>query len=192
MTLEVLPCCPKWTVLSPKRPSWTPLPYEGCINVYAKSLLSLEHLGIAMLRFEKEATIHEHPADMEIDVICLEGAGFTSVSGKQAPLKAGERVRWPAGQPHRLWTTDSEMITLMVEHPKSTEPEWEYADSSMITVHKYDPAKQELDVVFNRKSTYRYFDVPLELIEKFRTADSKGRFLQQEIIDKFEYKKLEQ
>lgn len=107
MTLEVLPV---------KRPSWTPLPFEGCINVSAKSLLSLPHLSIAMLRFAKEGTIHEHPADMDVDVICLEGAGFTSVGGEQSAIKAGERVRWPAGQPHRLWTTDSEMITLMVEH----------------------------------------------------------------------------
>ena len=69
-----------------------------------------------MLRFRKNATIHEHPADIEIDVICLEGEGFTSVSGERAPFHAGQRVRWPAGQPHRLWTEETEMITLMVEH----------------------------------------------------------------------------
>lgn len=109
MTLEVLVV---------KRPSWSPLPYDGCVNVYAKSLLSLDHLGIAMLRFEPQGTIHEHPASFDVDVICLEGAGFTSVSGEQAAIQAGERVRWPAGEPHRLWTTDSKMITLMVEHVK--------------------------------------------------------------------------
>lgn len=107
MTLEVKPV---------KRPQWTPLPYDGCVNVYAKSLLTLDHLAIAMLRFEQNGTIHEHPADIDIDVICLEGAGFTSVGDEQAAIKAGERVHWPAGQPHRLWTTVNEMITLMVEH----------------------------------------------------------------------------
>ena len=107
MTLEVLPV---------KRPSWTPLPFEGCVNVSAKALLSLPHLSIAMLRFDKQATIHEHAAEIDIDVICLGGSGFTSVGKEQSPIFEGERVRWPAGKPHRLWTTDDEMLTLRVEH----------------------------------------------------------------------------
>jgi quercetin dioxygenase-like cupin family protein len=109
MPLEILPV---------KRPDWTPLPYEGCEGVYAKSLLSLDHLGIAMLKFEPNATIHKHDAPFDIDVICLEGAGFTSVDGEQAPIQAGERVRWPVGKMHRLWTKDGKMVTLMVEHGK--------------------------------------------------------------------------
>ncbi|WP_420642615.1 hypothetical protein [Candidatus Leptofilum sp.] len=111
MTLEVLPV---------KRPSWTPLTHDGCINVDVKSLLKLEHLALAMLRFDKNATIHEHPADFDVDVICLGGSGFTSVGKEQSPIYEGERVRWPAGKPHRLWTTDDEMLTLMVEHIQST------------------------------------------------------------------------
>lgn len=102
-----------------KRPNWTPLPYEGCYHVEAKSLLSLAHLGIAMLRFGRHGTIHEHAADIDIDVICLEGEGFTSVGYAQAAIHAGERVRWSAGLPHRLWTEESEMVTLMVEHTKT-------------------------------------------------------------------------
>jgi quercetin dioxygenase-like cupin family protein len=98
------------------RPTWTPLPFEGCYGVEGKVLLRLEHLHIAMLRFGPQATIHEHPADIDVDVICLEGQGMTSVSGQQSALHAGEQVRWPAGLPHRLWTENSEMITLMVEH----------------------------------------------------------------------------
>ena len=181
MPLEVLPV---------KRPSWTPLSQEGCINVDVKSLLKLDHLALAMLRFDKNATIHEHPADMDIDVICLEGAGFTSVSGEQAPIKAGERVRWPAGQPHRLWTTDSEMITLMVEHTKTAVPIWEDVDSSMISAFKYDPAKKELDVMFTRTGRYRYFDVPLDVVEELRQSDSKGSYMRYVIINEFEYEKL--
>lgn len=49
-------------------------------------------------------------------MICLEGAGYTSVGGLAAPLQAGQRVRWPGGLPHRLWTAESTMLTLMVEH----------------------------------------------------------------------------
>ncbi len=106
-------------VQSIPRPSWTPLPYEGCYGVEGKALLSLDHLGIAMLRFGPNASIHEHPAEIEIDVICLEGEGMTSVGSEKAPLRAGERVRWPAGAPHRLWTEGHEMLTLMVEHSQS-------------------------------------------------------------------------
>jgi hypothetical protein len=41
---------------------------------------------------------------------------MTSVGDEQAPIHAGERVHWPAEVPHRLWTGDSEMVTLMIEH----------------------------------------------------------------------------
>jgi hypothetical protein len=33
-----------------------------------------------------------------------------------ASLSAGESVRWPPDQPHRLWTDASTMTTLTVEH----------------------------------------------------------------------------
>jgi hypothetical protein len=45
-----------------------------------------------------------------------------SVDGSPAPIAAGETVRWPAGRPHRLWTEDSMMVTLMVEHPIEKAP----------------------------------------------------------------------
>ena len=98
------------------RPSWEPLPREGCQGVDVKVLLKLDHLVLAMLRFHPAGTIDEHSAPFDVDVICLEGLGMTSVGGEQAPLHAGERVRWPAHAPHRLWTEASEMVTLMVEH----------------------------------------------------------------------------
>jgi quercetin dioxygenase-like cupin family protein len=98
------------------RAEWSPLPYAGCHNVEGKVLLRLPHLSLALLRFGAGGTIHEHPADHAIDVICLEGRGITSVGGVAAELLASQQVRWPAGVAHRLWTEDSEMITLMVEH----------------------------------------------------------------------------
>lgn len=98
------------------RPDWTPLPHAGCVGVESKVLPRFERFSLAMLRFPSGGTIHEHPAGFDIDVICLEGSGFTSVAGEAAEIHAGERVRWPAEQPHRLWTTGSPMVTLMVEH----------------------------------------------------------------------------
>jgi len=104
------------TVQAFNRPDWTPLPYEGCIRVEAKGLVQQEKFSIAMLRFQPNATIHRHPADIIIDVFCLEGEGITSVGNENARIHAGEWVRWPAGEPHQLWTEKSMMVTLMIEH----------------------------------------------------------------------------
>jgi len=48
-------------------------------------------------------------------VFCLEGSGWTSVADESAQLRAGERVLWPAGVRHRLWTEATTMTTLMCE-----------------------------------------------------------------------------
>lgn len=185
MALEVLPA---------KQTDWKLLPDEGCVNVRYKPLLKQEHLALAMLYFDKKATIHEHTADFDIDVICLEGSGFTSVGKEQAPLFAGDQVRWPAGKLHRLWTTDSEMITLMVEHigsvsKKDSALKWEDVDSSMIAAFKYHPDTQTLEVMFHRTGIYSYFDVPPEVVAELRKAESKGRFMRFAIIDNYYHAK---
>lgn len=79
-------------------------------------LLDRQTLVVALLRFASQSTIDEHPAPHAIDVICLEGAGMFSVDGAAAPLHAGEGVQWPPTRPHRLWTEESSMMTLMIEH----------------------------------------------------------------------------
>jgi quercetin dioxygenase-like cupin family protein len=97
------------------RPDWAPRLVEGCRGVEFKVLLERADLLVAMLRFGPDATIDEHAAPVDVDVICLEGHGMTSVDGMRAPLTAGEQVRWPAHAPHCLWTEDGAMVTLMIE-----------------------------------------------------------------------------
>ena len=97
------------------RPEWSPLPHEGSHGVDGKVLVRDGDFFIAMLRFEPNATIHEHPGESETIVVCIDGKGFTSVAGETAPLGEGQMVRWPKDVPHRLWTTDSTMRTLIVE-----------------------------------------------------------------------------
>jgi mannose-6-phosphate isomerase-like protein (cupin superfamily) len=103
-------------VTNVKRPEWEALPFDGCRNVEGKVLLDEPGIGLAMLRFEPEATIHEHAGVTDCWVVCIEGRGLTSVGGVQAEIEAGQKVFWPNGVPHRLWTAGSMMTTLMV-HP---------------------------------------------------------------------------
>jgi quercetin dioxygenase-like cupin family protein len=108
---EVQPV-PRW--------GWSPLPREGCHNVEGRVLLTLSPDSyVSMLRFGRNGNIDEHADDEHVhEVICLEGSGFTSVAGEAAPLRAGERVTWPPGVMHGLWTDGEEMTTLMVARPK--------------------------------------------------------------------------
>jgi quercetin dioxygenase-like cupin family protein len=100
------------------RPEWSPLPFEGVVGVEGKLLLrEADGSFMAMLRFRPHATIHEHPGVNDTLVVCIDGQGLTSVGEETAPLRAGERAFWPAGVPHRLWTEDTTMTTLMVERP---------------------------------------------------------------------------
>jgi quercetin dioxygenase-like cupin family protein len=99
------------------RPDWSPLPGEGCVGVEGRVLVREADFFIALLRFGQQGTIDEHPGANDTLVVCLEGQGFTSVGGLTKPLHEGERVFWPANVPHRLWTGESTMKTLMVERP---------------------------------------------------------------------------
>jgi len=98
------------------RAEWAPVPREGCVGVSVRVLLN--HLGVvvANLRFAAHASIDEHAAPFEIDVVCVGGEGFVSVGDAISPLRAGECVTWPSGIAHRLWTEGGVMETLMVEH----------------------------------------------------------------------------
>ena len=98
------------------RPEWQSLSREGTVGVLSRVLLSRGGTVIAHLRFATHATIDEHSAPFEIDVICFSGEGFVSVGGAVTPFRCGEFVTWPARVNHRLWTEDSVMETLMVEH----------------------------------------------------------------------------
>jgi quercetin dioxygenase-like cupin family protein len=98
------------------RPDWSPLPVEGAVGIEAKVLLPPPPPSIAMLKFARDAGFPAHAAPFEVDVICLDGAGFVLVGEDSYPFREGERIRWPANLLHRLWTESDEMTTLMIEH----------------------------------------------------------------------------
>jgi quercetin dioxygenase-like cupin family protein len=99
------------------RGEWSPVPADGCTGVESKALVLEDDLFVALLRFARDGTIHEHPGPNDTIVVCLEGEGLTSVAGETAALRAGEQAQWPRDVPHRLWTEATTMTTLMIERP---------------------------------------------------------------------------
>jgi quercetin dioxygenase-like cupin family protein len=104
---------------------WSPLPHEGSRGVVGRVLFNSKtrmpgpaprpELFVSVLRFAADATTDEHADDLQVhEVICLEGSGFTSVGSETAAIRAGQRLTWPRGVRHRLWTAADEMTTLMV------------------------------------------------------------------------------
>ena len=73
-------------------------------------------LTVVQLRFEIHASTDEHAVGWDIDVMCLEGEGNTVIDGQAEALRSDQWVHWPAGKPHRLFTENTTMITLMLEH----------------------------------------------------------------------------
>jgi hypothetical protein len=56
-------------------------------------------------------------------------------------------------------------------------------ESSMIHAVGYDRKTRTLEVVFNSGRTYIYEDVPPKVYQALMQADSKGRYMQNAIID---------
>jgi hypothetical protein len=61
-------------------------------------------------------------------------------------------------------------------------------DSSVIAAAGYDPERRALYVVFNTGRVYEYQDVPAEIYDGLMAAESKGKFLNEQIIDVFPYR----
>src|SRR3984893_19111820 len=93
------------------RPNWQPLNREGTVGVTGRVLLNRAGIVIANLKFAANATIDEHSAPYEVDVICLDGEGFVSVGGESFAIRAWASVFWTAGVDHRLWTHGGTMST---------------------------------------------------------------------------------
>ena len=97
------------------RLGWDPLP--NSTGIVGRVLVHEDDFFVvAQLRLSEHAAITVHPGERDTIVVCLEGEGFTSVARETVALREGQQVRWPRGTPHGLWTEDSIMTTLMIEH----------------------------------------------------------------------------
>ncbi len=71
---------------------------------------------VAMLRLGTHANTDIHPAPYDIHVLCIDGCGFAMCGGEVTELKSVESVLWPKGEAHNIYTENSTMSTIMVEH----------------------------------------------------------------------------
>lgn len=55
----------------------------------------------------------------------------------------------------------------------------------------YDAEARTLDVEFSSSRAYRYFDVPPSVYAWLARADSKGRFINRLVKDKYRFERLE-
>jgi hypothetical protein len=63
-------------------------------------------------------------------------------------------------------------------------------DSSNIASIGYDEGSSTLEVEFNNGAVYQYFDVPLNIYEGLKKADSTGKYLAQHIKGYYRYVKV--
>lgn len=62
--------------------------------------------------------------------------------------------------------------------------------SSVIRQYSYNAMSNRLRIRFMSGSVYEYKGVPKELYVKFRSAISKGKFLNEEIKEKYPFEKI--
>lgn len=72
---------------------------------------------VVVHHYEPHAEMREHATDEPILCLAIEGAGFLRLGGPEgetAPLQAGEAVLWPAYVPHKVWTEDEPLTTILM------------------------------------------------------------------------------
>lgn len=66
-----------------------------------------------------------------------------------------------------------------------------FPESTAVCAIAYDAREHALDVIFVSGGKYRYFGVPEEVFDLFRNAESAGRFIHEEILDQYDFERLD-
>jgi len=61
--------------------------------------------------------------------------------------------------------------------------------SSVVKTILYNPDSKQLTVVFQSGAVYTYYDVPESVYVGFKTARSKGKYLNQYIVDAYSFER---
>lgn len=67
---------------------------------------------------------------------------------------------------------------------------WFFMPSSVIKSFDFRPRQGELEVLFTTGRRYLYFGVPQEVVDRLRSASSKGAFFNREIRPRFDYREI--
>lgn len=68
--------------------------------------------------------------------------------------------------------------------------EWIKVDSSSISRIRYNEDTKVLEIEFQGGRIYQYFDVPVQVFEGLRNADSHGKYFNQQIKGNYRYARL--
>jgi hypothetical protein len=68
--------------------------------------------------------------------------------------------------------------------------EWIKVDSSSLSRIKYNENTRILEIEFKGGRLYQYFDVPFQIFEGLRSADSHGKYFNKLIKDRYHYKQV--
>ena len=66
----------------------------------------------------------------------------------------------------------------------------EPVSSSNLAEIGYDGSTQTMEVCFKSGGTYQYFDVPRDIYDELRTAESLGGYLNSEVKGRFRYARV--
>lgn len=65
--------------------------------------------------------------------------------------------------------------------------EWE---SECVADLSYDPEREEMTIVFQKRGTYAYFDVPIWVYAEFNNAGSRGTYFNSYIRGNYSYERV--
>jgi len=68
--------------------------------------------------------------------------------------------------------------------------EWINVESSNLARIRYDESSMTLEIEFHGGRVYQYFDVPVQVFEGLRDADSHGKYFNQYIKGHYRYARV--
>lgn len=63
--------------------------------------------------------------------------------------------------------------------------------SSAISAYNYDPTTQKLTIDWKSGSRHAYESVPADVVERLKTAESVGKFVNENIVPKYSGKSVD-
>lgn len=74
---------------------------------------------------------------------------------------------------------------------RASSVKWVPLESSVLASAAYSPGERQLYLEFRSGAVYRYVDVPLQQYVEFLAADSKGRYFNLSIRDRFQCQQVQ-